>query len=57
MHGPGPRWASKGCCGLAPVASPRVENYDATVHVAHGGQYHFALPAVVDAVALVPAPP
>ena len=47
--------ASKGCCGLAPVASERVESYDATEQVAHGSRsYHFALPAVCDAVGLLP---
>ena len=45
--------ASKGCCGLGPVSSPRVESFDATPHVAHGsGSYHFALPAVLAAVGL-----
>ena len=49
--------ASKGCCGLEPVDSPRVESYDATAHVAGDSHsYHFALPAVCDAVALLPSP-
>ena len=47
--------ASQGCCGLAPVESAAVESYDASAHVAHGAHsYHFALPAVVSAVGLVP---
>ena len=42
---------SKGCCGLHPVPSPLVENYDVTAHVAADSDaYHFAVPAVLEAV-------
>ena len=46
---------SVGCCGLEPVRSPCVENYDATPHVAADSQsYHFAVPAVLEGAGLVP---
>jgi hypothetical protein len=48
---------SQGCCGLAPVPSARVRNYDATAHVVgDSGSYHFALPAVLEAVGFFTAP-
>ena len=49
--------ASQGCCGLMPVASERVENFDATAQVAQTMRsYHFAMPGVLEAVGLVPSP-
>ena len=46
---------SVGCCGLAPVRSKCVENYDASDHVAESSQsYHFAVPAVLEGVGLLP---
>ena len=41
-----------GCCGLQPVPSPLIENYDATAHVADSDAYHFAVPTVLEAVGL-----
>ena len=47
---------SQGCCGLAPVQSRLVENVDATPLVAaDSDSYHFALPAVLEAVGLFPS--
>ena len=46
---------SQGCCGLNPVPSACVENYDATSHVAADSDaYHFALPVVLESVRLFP---
>ena len=46
---------SQGCCGLTPVQSACVENYDATSHVAADSDaYHFALPVVLESVRLFP---
>ena len=48
---------SKGCCGLGPVASTRVESYDATPQVAQTmHSYHFAVPGILEAVGLLPLP-
>lgn len=47
---------SQGCCGLTPVQSACVENYDATEQVAaDSDSYHFALPAVLESVGLFPS--
>ena len=47
---------SQGCCGLNPVSSACVENYDATSQVAADSDaYHFALPAVLESLRLFPA--
>ena len=46
---------SQGCCGLTPVHSRSVENFDATPQVAaDSDSYHFALPAVLEAAGLFP---
>jgi hypothetical protein len=47
---------SKEPSGLCPVASPHVENLDASPHVPNGSDaYHFALPAVLDEAGLLAA--
>jgi len=47
--------ASTGCCGNSAVPSHLVENLDAT-ELVHSRAYHFALPAVCDALHLLPTP-
>jgi hypothetical protein len=41
-------FASQGCCGSCAVASSRVENLDATAHVAQASEcYHFSVPGIL----------
>ena len=43
------------CSGLGAVHSHDVENFDASTHVPQGADaYHFAIPAVIEEVALLP---